>query len=146
LWESFKSKVTIARKLSIADWLLLGQAWWVLLYFFLTLRWKSLEGIEKSFQLADRKKESLSVSLAFAWRTQKLVYLASRLHLLHMVCLTRACTLHWMLCKRGMPSKLRIGMNRSQAGIHAHAWVELMGQAIGEPEDIGEQFTSLRNN
>jgi len=75
-----------------------------------------------------------------------LVYLASRLHLLPMMCLTRACTLQWMLSRRGIPSRLRIGMNRSQVGIHAHAWVEMMGQAIGEAEDIGEQFTSLRHN
>jgi hypothetical protein len=144
LWKSFEDKVSIARHLSLSEWLLLAQAWWVLFGFFLSLHWISLERLEKSFHLARGKKVDPSGVLVFARRLQKLVFLASRLHLLSITCLARACTLHWMLGRRGIPSRLCIGMNRSLVGIHAHAWVELMGQAVGEPEDIDERFTVLK--
>jgi hypothetical protein len=61
-----------------------------------------------------------------------------------MYCLTRACTLQWMLGIRGIESQLHIGMNKSQDGIHAHAWVEITGQAIGEPADLRDRFSSLK--
>jgi hypothetical protein len=47
------------------------------------------------------------------------------------------------LGRRGIPSRLCIGANKSSMGIRAHAWVEVEGQAIGEPEDIVERFKIL---
>jgi len=146
LLKSLRRNLLVARKLSAADWLLLGEAWWGLLYFFLASKKTSFERLEKKLKFADLKKAIPSDSLLVAWGLQKLVYLASRLHLLGMTCFVRACTLQSMLKRRGIQSELRIGMNRSRAAISAHAWVEVMGQAIGEAEDIGEQFTSLHYN
>jgi hypothetical protein len=144
LWKSFKDKVYIARQLSLSEWLLLAEAWWVLFGFFLALRLVSLERLNKTFRLIDGKKVDPSGVLVFAHRLQKLVSLASRLHLLSITCLIRACALHWMLGRFGIPSQLCIGVNKSLVGIHAHAWVEIMGQAIGEPEDIDERFKVLK--
>lgn len=111
--------------------------------FFLALRLVSLERLKKTFFLIGGKKVDPAAVLVFAHRQQKLVSLASRLHLLSITCLVRACTLHWMLGRHGIPSRLCIGVNKSLVGINAHAWVEIMGQAIGEPEDIDERFKVL---
>jgi len=119
------------------------QAWWLLAYFHLALRRVGFDQLQKQFTLAVGTEAASMQPLDFAWKMQKLVYLASRLHLLHMVCLERACTLQCMLSKRGIASDLRIGITRLQIEIYAHAWVEVAGHAIGEPKDIGEQFTSL---
>ena len=143
MWKSFQNKASTARGLSVEDWLLLAETWWVLLGFSLALRWGSLERLQDKFRLKEAKRVDLSGVLAFAHRLQKLVSLAARYHLLSMTCLIRACTLHWMLSKRGIPSRLCIGVNKSLVGIQAHAWVEVMGQAIGEPEDIDEIFKVL---
>jgi hypothetical protein len=84
-----------------------------------------------------------SGGLVYARRLQRLVSLAARVHFLSNTCLVRACTLQGMLVRRGIPSRLCIGVNKSQSGIHAHAWVEVMGHALGEPEDIEERFNVL---
>jgi len=142
--RSTRRKLLIARKLTISNWLLLVEAWWGLLYFHLDSKRTSFERLEEKLKFPESKKTIPSDPLPFAWRIQKLVYLASRLHWLKMTCLIKACTLQKMLSRRGIPSELRIGMNRSGAAISAHAWVEVMGQAVGEPEDIGEKFISLK--
>ena len=54
--------------------------------------------------------------------------------------LPRAFCLRWMLSRAGVESHLRIGTNRTTTGIVAHAWVEVAGENIGEPEDISERF------
>jgi hypothetical protein len=143
LWKSIQNKVSVARQLSLSEWLLLAEAWWVLFGFFLALRLGSLESLKKTFRVFGEKKVDPSGVLVFARKLQKLVFLASRLHLLSITCLVRACTLHWMLDRRGIPSRLCIGVNKSLVGINAHAWVEIMGQAIGEPEDIDQRFKVL---
>ena len=129
--------------MAASDWLLLAQAWWVLLYFRVALQRSSFERVERKFKLAEVKKVQASESVEFARRLFRLIYLASRLHPWKMYCLTRACTLQWMLGIRGIESQLHIGMNKTQDGIYAHAWVEIMGQAIGEVDNITEKFSSL---
>jgi hypothetical protein len=61
-----------------------------------------------------------------------------------MTCLPRALTLRRMLSRHAIPAQLRIGANKTSTGIIAHAWVELDGEAIGEPEDIAESFKVLQ--
>jgi len=53
-------------------------------------------------------------------------------------CLTQALATHLMLCRRGQPAHLRIGVAKSEGGrFEAHAWVELEGQVvIGGFEDL----------
>jgi hypothetical protein len=144
LWKSIRSKFTVARQLTWRDWLYLSEAWWALLGFSLALRRLSLERLQRSFRLRGGGHVEDSATLAFAQRLQKLVSIASHYHLPSMTCLVRACTLHWMLSRRGIPSRLCIGVNRSPAGIQAHAWVDVLGQAIGEAEDLEEVFTILK--
>ena len=74
-----------------------------------------------------------------------LVYLASRLHLLPMTCLHRSLTLYRILRKRGIPSLVKIGTQKTETGINIHAWVEVEGHAIGEPGNVNEHFTVLKS-
>jgi hypothetical protein len=60
-----------------------------------------------------------------------------------MTCLPKAFTLRWKLSRNGIPAQLRIGTNKTSSGIRAHAWVEVDGVAIGEPEDITDRFKML---
>jgi len=51
-----------------------------------------------------------------------------------------------MLARRGIASRLRIGVRKESngaGGIVAHAWVEVDGVALGEPEAIAERFLPL---
>ena len=146
LWKSLKHKAQIARQLTLSNWFSLFEAWWVLLFFYLALRWKSYERLSKN-DLFTRDELSNSASqLEFAQQLGRLVTLASRLYLLPMTCLVRALTLHWMLARRGLSVQLRIGANKSLDGLHAHAWVEIQGEVIGESEDVSERFHAFLSN
>jgi hypothetical protein len=143
LWKSFRSKVFIARQLSLREWLTLVEAWGILFGFYLALRWLSYDRLKKMIHLNTSEKADPARALAIAQRLHKLVYLASRLHWLSMTCLPRAFALRWMLGRRGIPAQLRIGMNKTSTGIHAHAWVDIEEETIGESEDITERFKIL---
>ena len=143
MWKSFRSKIITARQLSLREWLTLVEAWWTLFGFYLALRWLSYDRLKTLIRLNSAEKADPVRVLAIAQRLHKLVYLASRLHLLSMSCLPRAFTLRWMLGRRGIPAQVRIGMNKTSTGIHAHAWVDIEGETIGESEDVTERFKIL---
>jgi uncharacterized membrane protein (UPF0136 family) len=143
--RSLKHKLLVARGLSLRDWFVLAEAWWVLLGYSLALHLVSYQRLESSLKLVAGNLVDSTNSLAVAYRLERLVWLASRLHLLSITCLLRAFTLRWMLRRRGIPADLRIGVNRSRIGIHAHAWVDVNGQAVGEPEDITDRFSILNS-
>ncbi len=84
-----------------------------------------------------------SQTLIIAQKMQRLVGFASRLHLLPMTCLMRSLALQRMLVKRNIPAQVCIGVNKTMAEIHAHAWVEVNGVAVGEFEEVSEKFKIL---
>lgn len=141
-WRSFKYKLLLGRQLSLRDWLALVEAWWGLLGFYLALRWVRFERLMAAPHPTSGKITDSVSTLAFARREQRLVGMAARLHLLSMTCLPQAFTLRWMLGRRGIPAQVRIGANKGCAGVHAHAWVEIEGQAI-ESEEITDRFKPL---
>lgn len=143
MWKSFKHKAATARALSGSDWLLLARAWGLLVYYHLALKKVGFDLLQRRLAFPARENNTPSDSLEVAWHLQRLVSLASRVHFFHATCLTRACTLLWLLRRRGINSEMRIGVSRSGEAIGAHAWVEVLGEAIGEPEDIGERFPPL---
>ena len=141
--RSLKHRVRIARRLSWRDWLVLGEAWGRLLYYSLALRRTSFERLESSIHITPKVVIGPTCGLDLARRLQRLVGYASQLHLLPMTCLVRTLALQWMLGKRGTPSQVRIGASRSETGMNAHAWLEVGGQTVGEPEEVSERFKVL---
>jgi hypothetical protein len=144
LWKSFRHKLQTARQLSPGDWPGLVEAWWVLLGYFLAIRLVKFDRLKEFPLRTNNKTMTQADTLTFVWERQRLVSMAARLHLLSITCLPRALTLRWMLGRRGVTTQLCIGINRFASGMLAHAWVELDGQAIGEPEDITERFMVLK--
>jgi len=133
-----KAKLEIARELSLTDWLRMGEAWLTLLWLYFAIRVTSFEKLN----VPKKIQNNLNIvdGLATARDLQRLVHLASRLHLLSMTCLPRALTLRWMLNRRGIPAQVQIGVTKTPQGIRAHAWIEVDGQQVGEPEDVTERF------
>ena len=141
--NSFKHRLTLIRDLTLTDWFLVIEAWWTLLWVSLSLRFSNLENVQKSIHIASSSAINSTNSLAFAQRLQKLVYLASRLHLPPAACLQRSLTLQRMLAKQGINSQLCIGVNDKVDTVFAHAWVQINDQPIGESEDIQTTFKIL---
>src|SRR5438105_4185363 len=59
-------------------------------------------------------------------------------------CLVEALTAHYLLCRAGYGSRLRIGVRQQGDGIAAHAWVELESNSVGlRGNDLGVSYTVL---
>lgn len=140
LWNRLLHRLQLARKLSFLDWLALLDAWWGLLYFHFRLRWGSFESLaQTSINNGGRDIDQLPV----AQHVARLVGWAARLHLLRMTCLPQSLTLRWMLGRRGIASELKIGARKNRIGIHAHAWVEVDGEMVGEAGVMEYEFSPL---
>lgn len=138
--KSLRHKLELAHSLSLGDWLALLEAWFALLAFWILLHLVSAERLRIP---SPPWAGSLSIpanQLALAERLHRLVGWAARLHWPPKTCLLRSLTLRWMLARRGIDSRLRIGVRRVQADILAHAWIELAGQPVGETPD---QFPAI---
>ncbi len=72
------------------------------------------------------------------------VRIAARLHFLNAECLARSIVLADMICVRGMQAKVVIGVSKKHQSFASHAWVELEGMMVAEPESIAHDFTPLK--
>ena len=84
-----------------------------------------------------------SEPLPAARRLHRLVGWASHMHLLSMTCLAQSLALRWMLNRRGISSQLKVGAAKVSETFHAHAWLEMDGEKIGESEDGNGIFRAL---
>lgn len=64
---------------------------------------------------------------------------------MRMRCLPRSLCLQWMLARRGMESRLRIGVRRQGEGtLEAHAWIEDEGGLpLNDTTDVESRFRAL---
>lgn len=136
-----KNRFKIAQELSIRDWIILAAAWWGLLFYYFAVRTVNFEKLNQPGPLAETAARAGDFEMALHYH--RLVYVASRLHILSMTCLPRTFTLRWILRRNGMPAEMKIGVTKSQQGFQAHAWVELNGQQVGETENVTERFRTF---
>ena len=62
-----------------------------------------------------------------------------------MRCLERSLTIQRLMRRHGHQANLQIGAGKEGAELIAHAWVEVDGVPVGEPESIGQRFLPLIN-
>ena len=142
-WKSLKDKGATARQFSLKDWLVILEAWLAQEYFNLALRFVSFEKLlARSLPLSQAIVFPGQV-LPATQRIQRLANAAARLQLPTATCLRRSLALGWMLNRRGIPAQLNLGVLKGAAGLQAHAWLEIAGQPLGEPEAITENFQKL---
>ena len=58
-------------------------------------------------------------------------------------CLTRSLLLVWLLGRRGVRGKLRIGVRIVEGGIESHAWVEHEGRPVNDTPGVLERFAAF---
>lgn len=58
-------------------------------------------------------------------------------------CLTRSLYLWWLLRRRGVGAKLRIGVRLEDGTLEAHAWVECDGIPVNDRPDVGADFPPI---
>ncbi|PJF38465.1 MAG: hypothetical protein CUN55_17205 [Phototrophicales bacterium] len=72
-----------------------------------------------------------------AWQTARLIDRAARR--VNASCLRRSLALWWWLRWKGLPSELRIGMNK----IDGHAWIVHHNVVINDSADVAQKFVEL---
>jgi hypothetical protein len=55
-------------------------------------------------------------------------------------CMHRSLVLWWLLRRRGIASRLWIGVNKDAGRFEAHAWVECRGLVLNDPESLHRRF------
>lgn len=59
---------------------------------------------------------------------------AARFQLTKSDCMPRSLVLRDMLQRRSIPAELKLGVQKGESGLASHAWVEVLGEKIGEPD------------
>ena len=60
-----------------------------------------------------------------------------------MRCLERSLTSQRMLRKRGIDAELKIGVQKQGPELEAHAWLEIDGRPVAEPEGVSQRFLPI---
>jgi transglutaminase superfamily protein len=58
-------------------------------------------------------------------------------------CLERSLALWWLLHQEGIASSVRIGARKTDGKFEAHAWVELEGVALNEPQQEHRHYATF---
>jgi len=59
-------------------------------------------------------------------------------------CLERSLALRWLLRRRGIVTELRIGARKESALFEAHAWIELGGVVLNDPDEAHLHFAPFK--
>jgi len=68
---------------------------------------------------------------------------AARRHWSPMNCLRRSLALRRLLRRRGIGSRLHLGVRRGDGGLEAHAWVSCGGQVLNDTPEVDRNYAEL---
>lgn len=94
---------------------------------FQTRRWLERWSSQREVRTADAGE------LRSAERLAELAAIAGRRGVITITCLRQAMMVYWLLRRRGFVPELKIGMRSENGVVDGHAWVELQGQALNQP-------------
>jgi len=111
----------------------------------LSLRMRGFGATQASLQkfLLSRKQTNPILPGKTAELTARMVRAAVHHGVGHPSCLEESLVLWWLLGRRGIASRLRIGIKKDTAKFEAHAWVELGGEPLNEPESAHQHYTAF---
>lgn len=86
-------------------------------------------------------REASPDDLRAAESLAKLAEIAGRRGAITITCLRQALMVYWLLRRRGFAPALKIGMRSQDGVVDGHAWVELGGVALNQPNLTHVAFT-----
>ncbi|HEX4962852.1 MAG TPA: lasso peptide biosynthesis B2 protein [Thermoanaerobaculia bacterium] len=132
------------RRLTLPEAWAFARAWGLLLAADLGLRLLPFSRLQR--WLTPVRHPLAATGAAEEKMTSRLVWAtaaAARHHLYPMRCLPQALCLRWLLGRHGIPSELRIGVERRRGEMRAHAWVERDGRPVGEWAGVTQRWSPL---
>jgi hypothetical protein len=100
-----------------------------------------LAALEKATPLKEQRPRGDSMSQAL--RTAELVNAAAQRGPYDATCLRRSLVLWWLLRRRGIDSRLRIGARMTGENFSAHAWVEYQQTVLNDSPDVQTRFVTM---
>jgi hypothetical protein len=112
----------------------------------LSLRWRGFRATQSAlerFLPTEKFEHDAAAASGHAAMAAHMVNAADRHGLVHPSCLAKSLTLRWLLRREGIASDLRIGIRKENEKFEAHAWVELEGAALNEPEEHHRHYAAF---
>jgi len=140
-------------KFTIPELCILLEAWFVFLKWDLLIsfsqyeRWRSeLSGLNKVNDSTTKTEVSPLPFEQFEKIKQiiKLSEIAGRFHIRKMNCLRRCISQEKMLEKRGLKTRMHIGVRFEEKKLKAHAWLTLQGKVINDSDDVSTRYSELK--
>jgi hypothetical protein len=141
---AFTMRTTFARvkrfaSFSAADQRVLLVSALCLPLIWVALRTMGLGRVQSRLQSA-RTTAAPRLALDEALALGNLVNMAARHSWFPATCLSRSLLLQWLLRRRGVESRLRIGVRSPAGALEAHAWVECEGVPINDDADVANRW------
>ena len=138
----YKTRLLQLYNLNAMQKRMLLAAWLWLPLFWLGLRVLGLPRFQ-AWLLKAPAQSIFSLTLPAIKALGEAVNIAARHTPFPATCLTRSLLLGWLLRRRNVASKLRIGVRLTQGMLDAHAWVECEGVPVNDSPDVNEHFASF---
>ena len=131
--------------LQFKEYPLLVEAWLTLAWVDLVIRfsayerWRNwLDSDEKSTK-ARQKEVDIASLISLSERV-------ARHHLYAMNCLRRTLAQKKILARRGVFSRIHIGVKKGGSGFEAHSWLSYRGRVLNDSPDVIESYVELERN
>lgn len=141
-----ENKIKLIQRLSVYQLHSVWGAYWRLWVCMLRIKLTSPKWLKREVSFNYTKYAQTTTSSSIAIELHEAIRLAARLHFMSATCLPKSLVLVKMLAKQGLSAKVFIGVAKSDEGIASHAWVEMDGQLIGEPEEIPVTFQVIEGD
>jgi hypothetical protein len=109
----------------------------------ISLRMRGFGMTQGTLQKLFPSKQGTIDSRRYAELTARMVRAAVHHGVGHPSCLEESLALWWLLGRRGIASELRIGIKKDSPKFEAHAWVELGGAPLNEPETPHHHYAAF---
>jgi hypothetical protein len=78
-------------------------------------------------------------------KTCRMVRAAEHYGIARATCLEESLALWYLLGRRGLPSRVRIGVRKQSEKFEAHAWVEYQGAALNQTEELHHHYAAFES-
>ena len=138
----YKARLVQFHDLSAVQKRMLLAAWLWLPFFWLGLRVLGLARFQARLLKAP-VRSTVYLALPNIKALGETVNIAARHSPFPVTCLSRSLLLDWLLRRRNVARKLRIGVRMTEGILDAHAWVECEDVPVNDRSDVNAQFVSF---
>ncbi len=134
---------------SSAELFVLLEAWWLFLKWDFLISFTHYDNWRNALsKLRDANDDALNTSVAFEQVEAiiKLSETAGRFHVTNMNCLRRCIVQGKLLEKRGINTRMHIGVRFEGEQLKAHSWLTLQGKVINDSIDVVTRYSELKAN